>query len=81
MNRQSSANLWDTVVIIGVGLIGASVGMALRKLMNNRTRILKSMDKFAKLLAESRESLAAGNETDLVRILDAGKRNRDSVGS
>jgi len=50
-------------------------------LMDNRTHILKSMDKFAKLLAESRESLAVGNQTELVRILDAGKRNRDSVGS
>jgi prephenate dehydrogenase len=50
-------------------------------LMDNRTHILKSLDKFAKLLAESRESLAVGNQTELLRLLDAGKRNRDSVGS
>jgi len=50
-------------------------------LMDNRTHILKSLDKFAKLLADSRESLAVGNRTELIRLLDAGKRNRDSVGS
>lgn len=48
---------------------------------DNRDHILQSLDNFAKVLTEFRDALAAENQTELTRLLEVGKRNRDSLGS
>ena len=48
---------------------------------DNRDHILQSLDNFAKVLTEFRDALAADNQTELTRLLEVGKRNRDSLGS
>jgi len=50
-------------------------------LADNRDHILQSLDNFAKVLTEFRDALAAENQTELTRLLEVGKRNRDSLGS
>lgn len=50
-------------------------------LADNCDHALQSLDNFAKVLAEFRQALAAGNQTDLIKLLEVGKRNRDSLGS
>ena len=50
-------------------------------LVDNRDHILQSLDNFAKVLTEFRNALAAENQTELTRLLEVGKRNRDSLGS
>jgi prephenate dehydrogenase len=50
-------------------------------LADNRHHVLQSLDNFAKVLAEFRHALAAEDQTELTRLLEVGKRNRDSLGS
>jgi prephenate dehydrogenase len=48
---------------------------------DNRASVLQSLDKFEKVLSQWRRALEENQATDLVRLLEAGKRNRDSVGN
>ena len=50
-------------------------------LADNRDHVLQSLDNFAKVLTEIRDALAADNQTELIKLLEVGKRNRDSLGS
>lgn len=50
-------------------------------LADNRDHVLQSLDNFAKVLTEYREALAADGQTELIKLLEVGKRNRDSLGS
>ena len=50
-------------------------------LLANRDQVLKSLDKFEKVLSQFRVALGSGDEESLVQLLDAGKNTRDSVGS
>ncbi len=47
----------------------------------NRAHVLKSLDKFAKVLANFRSALEEHDARKLVRLLTAGKKQRDSLGS
>ncbi len=47
----------------------------------NRRHVLQSLDKFEKVLSEFRQALEGNDPAELVRLLELGKRNRDSVGS
>ncbi len=47
----------------------------------NRDQVLKSLDKFGKVLSQFRSALERGDEACLVQLLDAGKKTRDSVGN
>ena len=47
----------------------------------NKVHVLKSVDKFAKLLASFREAMAKDDALELTRLLERGKQNRDSVGN
>jgi len=49
--------------------------------MQNRGHVLKSLDKFEKVLSSLRSSLESGNPRQLKTILAKGKQHRDSVGS
>lgn len=50
-------------------------------LADNRDHVLQSLDNFAKVLTEFRDAFAAEDQTELTRLLEVGKRNRDSLGS
>jgi prephenate dehydrogenase len=50
-------------------------------LADNRDHVLQSLDNFARVLTEFRDALAADNRTELTKLLEVGKRNRDSLGS
>ncbi len=50
-------------------------------LSTNRDQVLKSLDKFEKVLSQFRGALERGDEAHLMQLLDAGKTTRDSVGS
>ena len=50
-------------------------------LAQNRGHVLKSIDKFAKVLSSFRDALHDMDDARLLEFLEAGKRNRDSVGS
>ena len=47
----------------------------------NRRQVLQSLDKFEKVLSEFRQALEGNDPAELVRLLELGKRNRDSVAS
>jgi len=49
-------------------------------LVDNRSHVLKSLDNFAKVLASFREALADEDQTRLVELLQAGKKQRDTLG-
>ncbi len=53
----------------------------LQILLANRDQVLKSLNKFEKVLSQFRTALGSGDEESLVQLLDAGKKTRDSVGS
>lgn len=50
-------------------------------LADNKVHVLKSLDKFAKVLADFRAALADDDARRLMRLLTAGKRHRDALGS
>jgi len=50
-------------------------------LMHNRGHVLKSLDKFEKMLTALRSSLESGKPRQLKSILAKGKQHRDTVGS
>ncbi len=50
-------------------------------LSTNREQVLKSLDKFGKVLSQFRNALEQGDRARLEQLLDAGKKTRDSVGS
>jgi prephenate dehydrogenase len=50
-------------------------------LLDNRLHVLKSVDKFAKVLSSLREALERNDKARLAQLLAIGKRRRDSVGS
>jgi prephenate dehydrogenase len=47
----------------------------------NRRHVLQSLAKFEKVLSAFRQALEGNDSAELVRLLDAGKRNRDTLGS
>jgi prephenate dehydrogenase len=47
----------------------------------NRHNVLASLDAFIQALVACREALQRGDDTTLVKWLQAGKRNRDAVGN
>ena len=49
-------------------------------LLSNQGHILKSLDKFEKLLASLRRALHQEDSAKIYKILEAGKQNRDAVG-
>ena len=50
-------------------------------LSDNRGNVLKSIDKFAKVLASFQSALTRNDRAKIARLLTAGKQNRDVVGS
>jgi prephenate dehydrogenase len=46
----------------------------------NRTHVLKSVDRFARMLSSLRQALADEDQEEILQLLQAGKRHRDSVG-
>jgi prephenate dehydrogenase len=50
-------------------------------LLDNQRHVLKSLDKFGKVLAEFRAALADEDEQQLTRLLTAGRQRRDALGS
>jgi prephenate dehydrogenase len=49
--------------------------------VENQRHVLQSLDNFEKVLASFRQALQTGDQEAMLRILEAGKRNRDSLGS
>ena len=50
-------------------------------LTENRRHVLQSLDNFEKVLSEFRQALEGNDPAELVRLLETGKRNRDTLGS
>ena len=50
-------------------------------LADNRFHVLKSLDKFEKVLAKFRRALEKDDQNKLLNLLEAGKQNRESVGN
>ncbi len=50
-------------------------------LCDNQAYVLRSLDNFAKVLAEFRRAVANDDQEQLVRLLAAGKQRRDALGS
>ncbi len=50
-------------------------------LSDNRRHVLKSLDKFEKVLAAFRQALDKDDQKKLLQLLEAGKRHRESVGN
>lgn len=50
-------------------------------LILNRTGVLKSLDKFEKVLASLRHALEQDDQEMLLQLLEAGKQRRDSLGN
>ena len=75
VNQQSSANRWDTVAIIGVGLIGGSIGMTLRK--RGLARIVVGVGRTEERLRIAHER---GAVTSTTTDLACGVRDADSDG-
>ena len=50
-------------------------------LTDNRSHVIKALEKIGVVLASFRQALAAGDDAELVRLLQQGKERRDAVGS
>ncbi len=50
-------------------------------LMSNRDHVLKSLDKFAKVLSKFRSALDESDRKQIQQLLELGKQTRDSMGS
>jgi prephenate dehydrogenase len=50
-------------------------------LVENRGGVLKSLDKFEKVLAAFRHALERDQQEKLLQLLEAGKQRRDSLGN
>jgi prephenate dehydrogenase len=50
-------------------------------LVENRSGVLKSLDKFEKVLAAFRQALERDQQEKLLQLLEAGKQRRDSLGN
>lgn len=50
-------------------------------LTDNRAHVLKALDKFGKVLSNFRTALEQGDDAALLRLLQAGKDRRDTVGN
>ncbi|MEX0819145.1 MAG: prephenate dehydrogenase/arogenate dehydrogenase family protein, partial [Pirellulaceae bacterium] len=50
-------------------------------LADNRAGVLKSLDKFEKVLASFRQALERDEQEKLLQLLEAGKQRRDSLGN
>jgi prephenate dehydrogenase len=59
----------------------ADVELWCQILLDNRSHVLKSLDKFEKVLASFRGALDKEHRARLVQLLATGKRNRDAVGN
>jgi prephenate dehydrogenase len=47
----------------------------------NRSHVLRSLAEFEKTLASFRDALSRGDDAELIRLLEQGKRRRDAVGN
>lgn len=50
-------------------------------LADNRLHVLKSLDKFEKVLAKFRQALEKDDQHKLLKLLEAGKQHRESLGN
>jgi prephenate dehydrogenase len=50
-------------------------------LFENRSGVLKSLDKFEKVLIAFRQALERDQQEKLLQLLEAGKQRRDSLGN
>jgi prephenate dehydrogenase len=50
-------------------------------LFSNRDHVLKSLDKFAKLLTKFQSAMERNDTDQVLHLLELGKKNRDSLGS
>ncbi len=50
-------------------------------LADNRLHVLKSLDKFERVLAKFRQALEKDDQNKLLKLLEAGKQHRESVGN
>ena len=77
----------DQLKLIGTGWLDTTrvaagdVELWSQIFQQNRVHVLKSVDKFAKLLADFREALAKDDALEITRLLETGKHNRDAVGN
>lgn len=76
-DQPLAATGWRDTTRIAAG----DVEMWKQILLDNRGHVLKSIDKFEKVLDSLRLALEQENERRLTRILQAGKTNRDALGS
>lgn len=72
-----AATGWSDTTRIAAG----DVGLWLEILMQNRDYTLQSLGEFEKWLAKFRTALENGNVSQITKLLEAGKQNRDAVGS
>lgn len=72
-----AASGWRDATRIAAG----DVDLWTQILLENRSHVLKSLDKFGKVLSSLREALEGSDRAKLEQILTAGKRNRDAVGN
>lgn len=72
-----TATGWSDTTRVAAG----DVGLWLEILMQNRDYTLQSLGEFEKWLAKFRTALESGNVGQITRLLEAGKQNRDAVGS
>ena len=50
-------------------------------LLDNRLHVLQALDKFEKVLTDFRKALSDEDAKRLIKLLEAGRRNRDAVGN
>jgi prephenate dehydrogenase len=62
-------------------IAAADVDLWRQILNDNRSHVLKSLDKFAKVLSAFRQALHQDDQAKLVKLLAAGKHHRDAVGN
>ena len=62
-------------------IAGGDPQLWLQILLSNRDQVLKSLNKFEKVLAAFRVAMQREDAPRLVQLLDAGKKTRDALGS
>jgi prephenate dehydrogenase len=83
----AAATPTDDLPLVGSGwrdttrIAAADVELWRQILTDNRSHILKSLNKFAKVLSAFQQALDKDDQARLVRLLAAGKHNRDAVGN
>ena len=62
-------------------IAGADVELWRQILSDNRHNVLKSLERLEKVLSSFRKALDTDDQKKLLQLLEAGKRNRESVGN